>query len=333
MLRDENSDQKTRYNRFILGTSSSPRMRAVLDQVKRVSNHLYPVLILGETGTGKEVIARAIHNLSQRRFEPFVPVDCASISPTLFETELFGHAIGAFTGAVGKKRGLMESAAKGTLFLDEIGDMPLPLQAKLLRVLQEREIRPVGSTQTVPFMARILAATNRNLEFATKKGEFRRDLYFRLNIMEINLPPLRQRLEDFLALATGFIEQFRDPGTCVNITNDVLEAMLKYAWPGNIRELENAIQCAIALGSGPFLSAGDFPERIQQSGDIEGSEDVKIEDIRVLRDGCTFAETERRAIDSALRETKGDRVAAARLLNIGKTTIYRKLKSYRAKVE
>jgi DNA-binding NtrC family response regulator len=298
----------------------SPRMQRVYKLIQKVAQHNYPVLILGESGTGKELVARSIHFSGPRKNKPFAPVDCSSLVPTLIESELFGYVKGAFTGAQHSKQGLFEAAGDGTLFLDEIGELPTDLQAKLLRALQEHEIKPVGSNERVGIHARMIAATNRDLEAAIRTGEFRQDLFFRLNVVQIKLPPLRERKADIPLLVNSFLEKFSDPTRPVRtISEDAMHRLMTYDWPGNIRELENAIERAVALGSGPILHAGDLPSNLQFSS---------IEKLPEVDELVPLEDMERRAIFRALRETSGDKLAAARLLGIGKTTLYRKLKQY-----
>jgi len=324
----------------------SPKMQRVYRLIEKVSQQHFPVLILGESGTGKELVARSIHYASPRRQGPFAPVDCSALVPTLIESELFGYVKGAFTGALRSKQGLFEAAQGGTLFLDEIGDLPADLQAKLLRALQEKEIKPVGSTERVPIDVRVIAATNRDLEATIRAGTFRQDLYYRLNVVQIKLPPLRERKSDIPLLVNFFLEKFgnsdgstpltaggssRDGGITTGrrarpegsgartIAEDAMTRLMAYDWPGNVRELENAIERAVALGSGPILHVGDLPSNLQYgSGErLPGNDEL-----------LPLEELERRAIFRALRETGGDKLAAARLLGIGKTTLYRKLKQY-----
>jgi len=298
----------------------SPRMQRVYKLIQKVAEHTYPVLILGESGTGKELAARSIHFSGQRKNKPFAPVDCSSLVPTLIESELFGYVRGAFTGAQHSKQGLLEAAGEGTLFLDEIGDLPIDLQAKLLRALQEHEIKPVGPTERVGIRARVIAATNRDLEAAIRTGAFRQDLYFRLNVVQIKLPPLRERKADIPLLVNSFLEKFSDAGRPIHsISEDAMRRIMAYDWPGNIRELENAIERAVALGSGPILHVGDLPSNLQYTSAEKHSDADELVPLDAL---------ERRAIFRALRETSGDKLAAARLLGIGKTTLYRKLKQY-----
>ncbi|HWX38837.1 MAG TPA: sigma-54 dependent transcriptional regulator [Candidatus Sulfotelmatobacter sp.] len=298
----------------------SPRMQRVYKLIQKVAQHSYPVLILGESGTGKELVAHSIHFSGPRKNRPFAPVDCSSLVPTLIESELFGYVKGAFTGAQHTKQGLFESAGDGTLFLDEIGDLPIDLQAKLLRALQEREIKPVGSNERIGIRARVIAATNRDLESAIRSGSFRQDLYFRLNVVQIKLPPLRERKADIPLLVTTFLEKFSDPARPIHtISEDAMRRIVAYDWPGNIRELENAIERAVALGSGPILHAGDLPSNLQYTPPEKLNDVDELVPLEIL---------ERRAIFRALQETSGDKLAAARLLGIGKTTLYRKLKQY-----
>ena len=307
--------------RFGVLIGISEKMQAVYKLITTVSRHHYPVLILGETGTGKELVARSIHFSSPRKDKPFVPVDCSALVPTLIESELFGHVRGAFTGASHSKRGLFESAEGGTLFLDEIGEMPLSLQSKLLRVLQEREVKAVGATERKPINVRIIAATNRDIAAAMLGGAFRQDLYFRLNVVQIGLPPLRERRSDIPFLVTAFLERFSEErDSAPTISEAAMRRLMGYDWPGNVRELENAIERAVALCASGIVDVDDLPshialpigQRLPSKGEV-----------------LPLEELERRAILQALSETGGDRVAAARLLGIGKTTLYRKLKQYR----
>jgi len=298
----------------------SQRMQRVYKMIEKVSKHEYPVLILGESGTGKELVARSIHFSGARKTRPFAPVDCSALAPSLIESELFGHVKGAFTGAVQARQGLLEVAQSGTLFLDEIGDMPVDLQAKLLRALQEREVKPVGSTERRHIDVRIIAATNRDLEAAIRSGGFRQDLYFRLNVVQIKLPALRERKSDIPLLVTSFLEKFANPrGESRNISEEAMRQLVAYDWPGNVRELENAIERAVALGSGPIVHVGDLPTNLQYPSTERAPEKDEL---------LPLDELERRAILRTLRETSGDKLAAARMLGIGKTTLYRKLKQY-----
>ena len=322
----------------------SPRTRHVLGLIQKLGKCRWPALLLGETGTGKEVVARAIHNINP--VGPFVTIDCSSMVGPLMESELFGHVKGAFTGAATAKIGLIESANGGTALFDEIGELPLDLQAKLLRVLQEKEFRPVGSITTRRSDFRIIAATNRDLAKEVEKGTFRRDLFFRLNVINIRLSPLRERREDIPALINHFLARV---GGNYTITAETMEVMLNYDWPGNVRELENCIQHMVAINSGPLLHVADLPSNLQNflsqrksqylmaaagappyQNMEPGSPDASPLPIPVapmnIPGVIPLVELERRAIINALEYTKGDRAVAAHLLGIGRTTLYRKLK-------
>ena len=307
-----------------------PEMERVYRIVSKVAHSSHPVLILGESGTGKEVVARTIHYNGPNATRSFVPVDCGSLVPTLIESELFGHVKGAFTGASRSKDGLLTAAEGGTVFLDEIGELPLDLQSKLLRALQEKEIRPVGSNQRIPIKVRILAATNRNLASMVEQGRFRKDLYFRLNVVNIRMPALRERREDIPLLAAHFLERRRrETGLQYTLSDEVLHVLSGYDWPGNVRELENTIERACALSSGPVLLLGDMPtqlqehrQQLQRHADTGTTQEVEPNTF------LTIAEMEKQAILNTLRHLSGDKLTAARLLGIGKTTLYRKLKEY-----
>ncbi|MEO5924566.1 MAG: sigma-54 dependent transcriptional regulator [Bryobacteraceae bacterium] len=348
-------------NRHVLVGHSS-RTRHMRRMIDRMGKCRWPALLLGETGTGKEVVARAIHAQTQAQAratnarEPFVTIDCSSMVGPLMESELFGHVKGAFTGAASAKIGLIEAANGGTAFFDEIGELPLDLQAKLLRVLQEKEYRPVGSLTTRRSDFRIIAATNRDLAKEVEKGTFRRDLYFRLNVINMRLSPLRERKEDIPSLVNHFLS--RADGN-YSLTSETLEVILAYDWPGNIRELENCVQHMMAVNSGPLLHAADLPSALlnfvaQQKSQymtmaaVASAEPVYMMDSPPLpkppqsatHSGIPMTampnpgsiiplmELERRAILHALDYTKGDRAIAAHLLGIGRTTLYRKLKEY-----
>jgi len=311
---------------------SSPEMEKVYRILSKVANSTHPVLILGESGTGKELVARTIHAYGPNSQRPFLPVDCGSLVPTLFESELFGYVKGAFTGANRSKDGLLVSAEGGTVFLDEIGELTLDLQAKLLRALQEKEVRPVGGTHRVPIKARIVAATNRDLAAMVEKGSFRKDLFYRLNVVNLRLPPLRDRREDIPLLAAHFLDRLsRERGSKFTLNDEALRTMMRHDWPGNVRELEHAIERACALCSGPVLQLGDLPTQLQQRGLEEKR--AAVAGGEPDRDGCgpelkTLADLEREAILGAIRALNGDKLQAAKLLGIGKTTLYRKLKEY-----
>lgn len=301
---------------------SSPKMQRIYKLILKVSQSRYPVLIVGESGTGKELVARSIHYLGPNQDKSFVPVDCAGLVPTLIESELFGYVKGAFTGALRAKQGLIEAAHGGTLFLDEIAELPVDLQAKLLRALQEKEIKPVGSTQRVAIDVRVVAATNRDLEAAIQDGRLRKDLYYRLNVVTIKIPPLRERKSDILLLVNHFVERFSDPARPIKgVSDEAMARLMSYDWPGNVRELENVIERAVALGSGPIIHTVDLPSNLQTTP-APSQTALPREGIVPLR------ELEKRAILRAVQELGGDKLLAARLLGIGKTTLYRKLKEY-----
>jgi len=310
----------------------APSMEKLYRILSKVASSSHPVLILGESGTGKELVARSIHANGPNAGRPFIPVDCGSLVPTLIESELFGYVKGAFTGANRSKTGLLAAAEGGTVFLDEIGELPLDLQAKLLRALQEKEIRPVGATQAVPISARVLAATNRDLTSMVTSGRFRKDLYFRLNVVNIRIPPLRERKSDIPLLATHVLERMRrENGLAYTFADETLRLMAEYDWPGNVRELEHAIERACALSSGPVLHMADFPTQLQdhrlhieQQAITESARTQPLPDHGVT----SIAALEKQAIISTIRQLKGDKLMAARLLGIGKTTLYRKLKEY-----
>jgi len=293
--------------------------------ISKAAFSTHPVLILGESGTGKELVARSIHYLGRFRDKPFIPVDCGSLVPSFIESELFGYAKGAFTAAVRAKDGLMAAADGGTIFLDEVGELPIALQAKLLRALQEKEIRPVGATKAIPIHVRILAATNRNLEEAVQRGTFRRDLYFRLNVLTLRVPPLRERKQDIPLLAGHVLERVAlTTGVERNISDDALKLMLNYDWPGNVRELENCLERACALTSGPTVHIGDLPTTLRNFPAQEPVVAVSLESSGIR----TLAEHEKRAILHAITTLNGDKLKAAKQLGIGKTTLYRRLKEY-----
>jgi DNA-binding NtrC family response regulator len=318
----------------------SPEMEKLYRILSKVAYSTHPVLILGESGTGKELVARSIHFNGPNAAKPFVPVDCGSLVPTLIESELFGHVKGAFTGADRAKEGLLSSADGGTVFLDEIGELPLDLQAKLLRALQEKEVRPVGATVSKPISARVLAATNRDLAGMVEQGRFRKDLYFRLNVVNLRIPPLRNRRGDIATLAMHFLEQRqKESGVELTFSDETLRVLGEYDWPGNVRELENAIERACALSSGPVLHMGDLPTQLQdfrmQRGPVIAAEDDDEMGLNRAMRGesgkggiVSIADMEKKAILGTIRQLKGDKLMAAKLLGIGKTTLYRKLKEY-----
>lgn len=307
----------------IVGTA--PEMEKLYRIISKVAMSTHPVLIVGESGTGKELVARAIHTSGPNADKPFLPVDCSSLVPTLIESELFGHVRGAFTGASATKQGLLEIARGGTVFLDEIGELPVDLQSKLLRALQEKEIRPVGGTRRIAIEVRVLAASNRNLETMCAQGQFRKDLFFRLNVVNLRVPPLRERKQDIPLLVGSFLERIsRQTGIERTISDDALRRLLAYDWPGNVRELENCIERGCALSSGPTMHLGDLSTALQNA--------VLLPPVgSVVQDGLAITpliDLEKQAILGAIRLLNGDKLEAARRLGIGKTTLYRKLKDY-----
>ena len=293
----------------------STEMQRVFELIRRVAPTKANVLVRGESGTGKELVARALHNLSNRAEGPFVPVNCGAIPEDLMESELFGHLRGAFTGASAERKGMFDAAESGTLFLDEVGELSLSMQVKLLRALQERTVRPVGSTEEHPVDCRVVAATNRDLEAAIESGEFRQDLYFRLNVVQLVLPPLRRRQEDVPLLVERFFERYnRDSGQrLTGISSRAMERLLHYAYPGNVRELENLVERAVTLESGTELSADHLPEPRARSASSGTQPEFPPEGLELDRE---IAELERRLIEAALRRSKGVRKHAAKLLGI-----------------
>jgi two-component system response regulator HydG len=270
------------------------------------------------------MVARAIHHSGPFRDKPFIPVDCGSLVPTLIESELFGYVKGAFTGAMQSKEGLLAIAEGGTVFLDEVGELPVDLQAKMLRALQEKEIRPVGSTKRIPINVRILAATNKDLEQGVAQGSFRRDLYFRLNVLSLRIPPLRERRQDIPLLATNFLERLSQAsGRTHELSDDAMKALLAYDWPGNVRELENCLERCCAMTTGQIIHVVDLPSAITGAPMQLTS---AAPEARIL----PMTEIEKQTILGAITHLNGDKLMAAKLLGIGKTTLYRKLKEYGA---
>jgi two-component system, NtrC family, response regulator AtoC len=298
----------------------APAMLEVYKLVARVAATQSTVLVIGESGTGKELVARAIHNNSPRRSEPFVAVNCTALTESLLESELFGHQKGAFTGAVAHKRGLFEEAQGGTLFLDEIGDVGQKMQAQLLRVLQEGEIRRVGGGEPVEVDVRVVAATNRDLEEEVRTGRFREDLFFRINVVTVRLPPLRERRDDVRILAEHFLKKYaaRERRELLGVAPDAMAALERYGWPGNVRELENAIERSLALSKDGVLLLSDLPPEI--AGGARGGVPANLID-----DRPTLAELERRYIELILRETGGNKKRSAEILGIDRRTLYRSL--------
>ena len=299
---------------------SSTKIQDVLRMISRLKDTRTPVLITGESGTGKELVARAIHFRGPFAKQPFVAVDCGSLVPTLIESELFGYEKGAFTGALKSKPGLFQSADGGTIFLDEIGELPLELQAKLLRVLQEKEVRPVGSNQRLKVDVRVIAASNRDLESEYRKGTFRKDLYFRLNVVTVHLPALRERRSDIPILVHWFLDRYA-PGRSIQILSAAMKCLLHYGWPGNVRELENSIERAIALGDGRAIDVNDLPPAIASASQDGGSG-------AAVTSSTDLEDIERATIERVFEQVKGDKSLAGKMLGISRATLYRKLKRY-----
>ena len=317
----ERTDAETELHGIV---GSSANIQDVLRMIARLKDTRTPVLITGESGTGKELVARAIHFRGNFATRPFVAVDCGSLVPTLIESELFGYEKGAFTGALKSKQGLFQAANGGTVFLDEIGELPLEMQAKLLRVLQEKEVRPVGSNDRIKVDVRVMAATNRDLEAEYRNGTFRKDLYFRLNVVTVHLPSLRERRADVPMLVHWFLDRYA-PGAGMHVTNSAMKCLLQYDWPGNVRELENCIERAVALGDHKIIDVADLPGAIASSSPDSGLEQnqpgtgvssTDLEDI------------ERATIQRVFEQVKGDKVMAGKMLGISRATLYRKLKRY-----
>ena len=301
---------------------SSAKIQDVLRMISRLKETRTPVLITGESGTGKELIARAIHYRGPLARMPFIAVDCGALVPTLMESELFGHEKGSFTGALKTKAGLFQAANGGTIFLDEIGELPVEMQAKLLRVLQEKEIRPVGSNSKLPVDVRVIAATNRNLEESYRGGTFRKDLYFRLNVVTIHSPALRERRSDIPQLVHHFLDRYA-PGEAIQVMPAAMKSFLQYDWPGNVRELENCIARAVALGDHSTIDVADLPPSISETSDsaAETGESSAVST-------TALADLERITILRVFEQAGGDKARAGRMLGISRATLYRKLKRY-----
>jgi two-component system response regulator HydG len=298
--------------------TESPAMQALLKRAARFAASDAPVAVLGETGTGKEVVARILHANSPRADAPFVAVNVAALPADLIESELFGHGKGAFTGAASARRGLFEEADGGTLYLDEIGEMPLPLQAKLLRALQDGEVRRVGENRAFGVDVRIVCATHRDPAERVRQGLFREDLYFRLKVLTLKVPPLRERREDILPLARHFLHDERRPFE--GFTEAAEARLLGYAWPGNVRELQSAVKHGAALADGPRVDADDLPDDLGASASLETARDEGAL--------CSLAEVERAHILRVLDACGGSQVEAARVLGIARNTLWRKLRAY-----
>ncbi len=311
----------------IIGSSGA--VREVKDVIRKVADLSSTVLILGESGTGKELVARAIHELGPRADKPFVAVNCSAIPATLLETELFGHKKGSFTGAIEDKKGLFEEAQGGTLMLDEIGDMESTIQVKLLRVIEERVIRRLGSTEPIPVDVRIISATNSDLETDVKEGRFREDLFYRLNVIPLRLPPLRDRREDIPALVQHFVRQCagRLDKRGVSVSPEAMEIMERYDWPGNVRELQNVIERAVALCAGTVIEPSDIPEKVRNfmSGPYDAVTGLAPEGIDLEKQ---TEQIERSLIDQAMRRANFSQKRAAELLRLTPRSLRYRLKKY-----
>ena len=311
--------QKVQARGTIIGKSE--KLTKMMSLIEQVAPTRASVLVTGESGVGKELVADALHRLSDRKDGPFIKVHCASLSSNLLESELFGHEKGAFTGAVSQKKGRFELADGGTIFLDEIGEIDSATQVKILRVLQEREFERVGGTETIKVDVRIVAATNRDLLDEVKKGNFREDLYYRLNVVHIEVPPLRERREDIPLLMSSFLEEFNreDNRTIEGFSPAARKAMYAYSWPGNIRQLRNTIESAVVTCRGKVIDTGDLPEQIvaeNRAGEVS------------IRLGVTLSEAEKTVIMSTLDFCEGNKTKASEMLGIGRKTLHRKLEEY-----
>jgi len=316
-------DEKVHNFGDIIG--DSPKMNQVFQVIERIAHSNVTILVRGETGTGKELVAAAIHKRSKRADEPFIKLNCAAISDTLIESELFGHEKGAFTDAKEMRKGRFELADKGTLFLDEIGDISASAQVKLLRVLQEREFERVGGTKTVKVNVRLVAATNRDLEQMVKDGEFREDLYYRLNVIPIDLPPLRERGEDIKQLVNVFLERsIKNHKKRVLITDEAMEKLMTYPWPGNVRELENTIERIVLMGDEAGISASDMQLL------LPALKNEKLEDVckSIPFENKTLEALEKEAIENAIEQCDGSSNEAAKILGITVRQIRYKLEKY-----
>ena len=311
---------RNEYTKII---GKSQKVVKLLDTIQRIAGSKASVLITGESGVGKELVAQAIVNYSDRRDKPFVKVHCAALTPSLLESELFGHVKGAFTGAIADKKGRFEMADGGTIFLDEIGEIDANTQIKLLRVLQEHEFEKVGGEKTIKTDVRVIAATNRNLEDEIKAGRFREDLYYRLNVVRLEVPPLRERKEDIYLLITEFLNQFnQENGKQIEgFSNEARNKIVNYDWPGNIRELRNCVESAVVMCRGKVIEASDLPLNIQQA-----SSDSSVE----IPIGSTMEDAEKAMILATIAHCNGNRTKAAEILGIGRKTLLRKLQDYEA---
>jgi len=324
LARNRELEERLEGERATELVGNAPAMRRLVRTIESLRHNESHVLIQGESGTGKELVARAIHATSRRREGPFVPVDCGALPDSIIESELFGHEKGAFTGAVGAP-GLFRMANGGTLFLDEIGELPLAMQAKLLRALQQKEVRPVGGSAAVPVDLRVVSATHRDLAAMVETHRFRMDLFYRLNVVRIEIPPLRERMEDVPLLVQHFLDERRRAGSTVEgLGEDALERLLAHDWPGNVRELENVLESALALARGPWLRAADLPmgrnRRTPPSRAGASPDDAGTASLPLSLDAY-----EKSALERALREAGGNATDSARKLGIGRSTFYRKI--------
>lgn len=305
-------------------------IRKVKELIKQISQHAnVPVLLEGETGTGKNLIAKVVHYASQSDGRPFVEVNCAAIPENLLESQLFGHEKGAFTGAVSKKKGLVDESEGGTLFLDEISSMPLALQAKLLTFLESHTYRPVGATKKQKVDVRVIAASNQDLSGLVEQGDFREDLYFRLNVIKIDLPPLREMKDDLEPLALNFIGLFNQKyeKQVSRMSQDALKKLRNHPWPGNVRELRNAMERAVVLASSDEIADGNI--LVKDSPALEPGNASPLEQFTLPEEGIAFAELERRVLEQALERSKGNQTQAARLLSISRETLRYRVEKYK----
>lgn len=328
LLIENNKDQNT----MIIGKSI--KMNQVYDMIQRVANSTATVLICGESGTGKELVAKKIHELSGRRDEAFISVNCGALPEALLESELFGHEKGSFTGAVARKIGRFERAERGSLFLDEIGELSLPMQVKLLRAIQEKEIERIGGNKVLKIDTRIIAATNRNLEKMVEEGKFREDLYYRLKVIPIQLPPLRERKEDIPELVEYFKKKFSEnTNKNVKISDITMELLKEYNWPGNIRELQNVIERAVILSWGEYITPEVLAKEILDYKDDFYNDSNVGNEINLPKEGVSLDEVEKSFINQALKRTNGNQTKSAKLLGISRHTLLYRMKKHNIKLD
>ncbi|MBU1085966.1 MAG: sigma-54 dependent transcriptional regulator [Candidatus Omnitrophica bacterium] len=322
---DKSSEKKLKERyRFANIIGKSAPMQKIFDMIDKIAKTNTTVLINGESGTGKELIAKAIHYNSLKSNKPFVSIDCGALPEELLESELFGHVKGSFTGAISSKQGLFEVASGGTLFLDEIGETSQAMQAKMLRALQEREIRAVGATKTIKVDVRVIAATNRNLEDEVSRENFRKDLFYRISVISLGLPKLAQRREDIGLLVNHFLKKYQLPGKPVKtISKECLDIFMQYSWPGNVRELENAIESAVTLSESEEIKVNDLPERIQHQTSSEESEVVSSDSLK-----GKVEQFEKELIAKTLKEVGGNKNLVAKILKMTRRNIDYKIKRY-----